>query len=77
MKAVPNKLDLGPPSAGEIAEAKRFPNAHVFRIAGRFLPHEAVPPEAIIGAWKVNREGQIVGEFVHNPKYNAERWPAR
>ncbi len=64
------------PFAGEIEEAKRTPNGWVYRIAGRFGPSDRVPPEAIIGAWKVDQEGNIVGEFVRNNNYDPERWPA-
>jgi len=49
------------PFPGEISEAKANPNGWVYRIAGNFLPHEEVPPEAIVGAWKVNEKGEIVG----------------
>jgi hypothetical protein len=64
------------PHPGEIAEAERIPNGWVYRIAGRFAPHERVPPEAIIGAWKVNAEGEIVGSFIENKNYDPQRWPS-
>lgn len=64
------------PLPGEIEEAKHFPNGWVYRIAGAFAANESVPPEAIVGAWKVDAEGRIVLPFVNNPKYNSERWPA-
>ncbi|AXV72278.1 hypothetical protein [Ralstonia pseudosolanacearum] len=28
-----------------------------------------VPPEAIVGAWKVDAHGNLTGEFMPNPKY--------
>ena len=65
------------PFPGEIAEAKHTPNGWVYRIAGRFSPDENVPPEAIVGAWKVDAQGNITGNFIVNQKYNAERWPSR
>jgi len=61
------------PYPGEIEEAKSSPNGWVYRIEGRFLPHEAVPPEAIVGAWKVDENGSISGDFVPNPKYKPRR----
>jgi hypothetical protein len=64
------------PLLGEIEEAKRFHNGWVYRIAGAFAVNESVPPEAIVGAWKVDAEGRIVPPFIKNPKYNSERWPA-
>jgi hypothetical protein len=63
------------PFLAEMQEAKRNPNGWVYRIAGRFGPNDRIPKEAIIGAWKVNVEGQIVGDFVRNENYDANRWP--
>jgi hypothetical protein len=81
MDSVSNQVDaeIGSlnPYPGEVEEAKRFPNAHVYRIAGRFDAAEAVPPEAIIGAWKVDAQGKIIGGFIRNPKYDSKRWPAQ
>lgn len=51
------------------AEAKRNPNGYVYVLDGSFTPQEAVPPERIVGAWKVNSSGEITGEFMHNPNY--------
>ena len=65
------------PYPGEIAEAKGFPNAHVFRIAGKFRDDERVPPEAIVGAWKVDAQGNIIGNFIRNPNYDPKRWPIK
>jgi len=57
---------------GEIEEAKRHPNGWVYRIKGVFGPNDAVPPAAIVGAWKVDAEGKIVGEFIPNSKFTSE-----
>lgn len=59
---------MTPPPAA-IAEAKRKPNGWVYVIEGNFGPNDAVPPESIKGAWKVDPHGQIVGPFIPNPKY--------
>lgn len=61
------------PFPGEIAEAKSIPNGWVYRIHGHFLAHEAVPPEAIAGAWKVDGNGNITGDFIPNPNYKPLR----
>jgi hypothetical protein len=71
-----NILVTDHPCAGEIKEAKRHPGGWVYRIAGHFGPSDAVPPEAIVGAWKVDDGGNISGDFIRNEKYNAVRWPA-
>src|SRR4051812_1204472 len=52
------------PFAGEIEEAKRYPNGWVYRIAGNFAPDSAVPAEAIVGAWQVDSQGRIAGDFI-------------
>ncbi|MCX5658594.1 MAG: hypothetical protein NTW19_02595 [Planctomycetota bacterium] len=59
------------PTAAALAEAKRKPNGWVYAIEGNFGPNDGVPPTAIIGAWKVNENGEIVGEFLPNPNYRA------
>ena len=49
------------PMLGEIREAKRHPNSwQEVGIAGHFGPNDRVPLEAIVGAWKVNANGEIV-----------------
>jgi hypothetical protein len=63
------------PYPAEIAEAKRTPNGWVYRIGGRFSPDEAVPPEAVVGAWQVNENGEIFGDFIHNPGYKPRQPP--
>ena len=65
------------PLSGEIEEAKRIPSGWVYRIAGKFGSNDRVPPEAIVGAWKVGAEGKICGTFVKNQRYDPERWPSR
>jgi hypothetical protein len=57
------------PLPGEIDEAKRHPGGWVYRMSGSFTANEHVPPEKIIGAWKVDSQGNIVGDFIHNRKY--------
>jgi hypothetical protein len=57
------------PTPEAIAEAKRNPNGWVYVIEGNFKPNDAVPPEAIRGAWKVNDAGEIEGDFILNPNY--------
>ena len=58
------------PYPGEIEEAKKWPGAQVYRIKGNFTPEEAVPREAIVGCWKVDASGQIVGDFIPNPNFD-------
>jgi hypothetical protein len=64
------------PLPEEVAEAARNPNGWVYRIAASVGdPNGRVPPEAIIGAWKVDAAGKVVGKFIPNPKYDAVKWP--
>jgi len=54
------------------AEAKNNPNGWVYVIQGNFGPDDAVPPEAIAGAWKVDATGNIVaGSFQANPQFKS------
>ncbi|WBQ17837.1 hypothetical protein [Sphingobium yanoikuyae] len=52
------------------AEARMQPNGWVYAIGGGYNDTEAVPPQAIQGAWKVDASGNITGEFLHNPNYD-------
>lgn len=54
-----------------IAEARQHPNGWVYVIDGEFAQDHSVPPERIVGAWKVGPDGQITGEYQANPKYRA------
>jgi len=54
---------------GAIKEAKAHPNGWVYKIEGRFGPDDRIPPECIVGAWKVDATGEITGEFLENPNY--------
>lgn len=55
-------------------EAKQNPNGWVYAIEGNYGPNDAVPPEAIAGAWKVDSTGNIIkGSFTPNPKYKSKQ----
>jgi len=56
-------------TAEVIDAARKNPNGWVYKIEGSFGPEDHVPPESIVGAWKVDEHGQITGEFIKNPKY--------
>ena len=55
------------PTAKAIAEARKCPDGHVFVIKGHYGPNAAIPPHAIKGAWKVDANGKIYGDFIPNP----------
>lgn len=38
---------------------------------GEYAPDGAIPPEAIVGAWKVDGSGELEGQFVPNPNYQS------
>ncbi len=57
------------PTKEAIAEAQKHPNGWIYEIVGAYTNEDAVPPEAIKGAWKVNEKGIIEGEFITNPKF--------
>jgi len=52
-----------------IQAALKNPNGWVYKIEGAFSPDEDIPPQAIVGAWKVDENGNITSEFIDNPKY--------
>jgi hypothetical protein len=52
-----------------VQAARENPNGWVYKIDGQFGPQDAVPPHAIVGAWKVNAQGNLTGEFIDNPNY--------
>jgi hypothetical protein len=57
------------PPAEAIIEALKNPNGWVYEIDEAFKDEADVPPQAILGAWKVNSDGIIEGEFIANPNY--------
>ncbi|MCD4501287.1 hypothetical protein [Chromobacterium vaccinii] len=52
-----------------VQAALENPNGWVYKIEGEYGPAEYVPPEVIVGAWKVDENGNLTGEFMPNPKY--------
>ena len=52
-----------------VKAARGNPNGWVYKIEGTFGPTEYVPPEAVVGAWKVDEGGNLTGEFVPNHDY--------
>lgn len=52
-----------------VEEARRHPGGWVYEIEGDYGPDDAVPPEAIRGAWAVDDHGELTGEFTPNPNY--------
>lgn len=57
-------------------EAKQNPGGWVYKIEGDFRPEDAIPPEAIVGAWKVDDNGNITGDFISNPNFRRPKTPA-
>lgn len=52
------------------AEARQNPGGWVYVISGNFGTSDAVPPHAVVGAWKVDDAGEIVtGSFQKNPNF--------
>ena len=56
-----------------VEEARRVPGGWVYEIDGTFGPDEAVPPEAIRGAWAVDSDRTLTGEYEANPRYRPKR----
>lgn len=54
-----------------ISAARENVNGWVYKIEGTYSSTEYVPPEAIVGAWKVNEKGDLTGDFFPNPRYKS------
>jgi len=50
-------------------QARQHPNGWVYEIDGDINPNGNVPPEKIRGAWKVDSDGQLTGEYMPNQKH--------
>jgi hypothetical protein len=72
-KIIETERKIKTPSLGEIEAAKSHPNGWVYRIDGVFSADDDIPPSAIIGAWQVNENGQIFGDFKFNPNYQGKK----
>ncbi len=57
------------PTQGEKDEAKKYLNGWVYRIEGIFSDEDAIPPEAIIGAWEVDDKGNLTGTWKGNKNF--------
>lgn len=59
-----------PASEAAKAEARANPGGWVYEIGGGYNATEAVPPQAIKGAWKVNDQGEVTDEYEPNPNFD-------
>lgn len=57
------------PTLKAIKEAIKNPNGWVYIIDEAFEGAKDIPPEAIKGAWKVNKNGIIIEDFIPNNNY--------
>ncbi len=57
------------PSEEAIKEALDHPNQYVYVIDAAYEGKDDIPPDAIVGAWKVNSKGIIEGDFIPNNNY--------
>jgi hypothetical protein len=53
-------------------QARSNPGGWVYEVVGDYGPTDAVPPEAIRGAWKVDDSGSLTGEYQPNPKFRPQ-----
>ena len=64
MRQIPHK-----PPEDAISEARRHPNGWVYEVDPRYDGNDFIPPQGIMGAWKVDENGNIVGAYIVNPRY--------
>ncbi len=55
-----------------VEQARAFPGGWVYEIDGEYSANEAVPPEAIRGAWQVDSGGNLTGHFEVNPRFRPQ-----
>ncbi len=60
------------PSEEVRREALKHPNGYVYVLDREFDGKNEVTPKAILGAWKVDEKGLIVGSFIPNPNYKTK-----
>jgi hypothetical protein len=53
-----------------IREAKNTPNGWVYKIDSNYDLTGDIRPEAIVGAWEVDGNGNITGDFISNKNYS-------
>ncbi|MEV5988670.1 type VII secretion system-associated protein [Streptomyces sp. NPDC052051] len=51
------------------AQAAGQPGGWVYAIDSYFDPAGRIPPFGIVGAWKIDAQGDVTDEFKHNPNY--------
>lgn len=52
-------------------EAMKNPNGYVYVIESNFKHKKNIPSSAIIGAWEVDENGEIIGSFLPNPNHSS------
>lgn len=63
---------ISEPTDAAKKEALKNPNGYVYVLDKEYEGKTEVPPRAILGAWKVNDKGTIVGPFIPNPNYKSK-----
>ena len=56
-----------------IKEAEKHPNGWIYVLDKEFQGKQEVPEEFIKGAWKVDENGKITGDFEKNPNYHGNK----
>ncbi len=59
------------------AEGKLNRGGWVYAIEGDYGPNDAVPPHVIKGAWKVDDDGELDGDFIPNPNFTGRTVPEK
>lgn len=62
IRDIPTTIDL-------VEEAKKLPNGHVYEIDWEYPEGVAIPYNSIKGAWKVDKNGLLTGEYWVNEDY--------
>jgi len=60
---------INEPSEEVKKEALKNPNGYIYILDKEYQGKDDVPPNKILGAWKVTEKGIITGPFILNPNY--------
>jgi hypothetical protein len=57
------------PPESVIERARTRPGTWIYEIVGEYSEDDAIPPEAIKGAWKVDEDGRLTGDYLPNENF--------
>ena len=53
----------------KFCQVRLLANGWLYKVESEYQFSENVPPNAILGAWRLDSNGEIIGDFISNPNY--------